>query len=537
MSITKEEMREVMREFVSAIKPSSSGNFSGGPGAGSAGTGAAGKAAETGFNVLGEAATQSAEALRALSTGSYTASDALKNVGAVLKEAGIPLTNQLQQMGQQVIGANESLKQTGRAGVDFAGDLGKFNKAVVDSGVDQDKLNRVLREQGNAYSGVGLTMNGAAQNVLGFSRDLQTVPFIEQMKRAGTTQQEVADLAMISLKERRGIDLNDKKAREEMLENTVRLSGEMNEVARLTGVSRDEQMKKLAKDKENVMVQAELMGMDKDATNRYDMLKTKLGPLGETVSKLTDEIFTGGIRTQEGANRMAALGPAGKQLEDAILLQKNAKTAEDKVRAEAAMNEAKAAVARYQQSEAFLAQVKTDKSAVGDAAREMMAQNAELKGRATAAATAAGATAPGQRPPSDAEIQQARADAAKRDTLRVTPDGKPIEGAGISTALNQVQERIFQESKAAAEVLREINTKTGRLIQNSQTLNEKLSPRMPGPDGQPTRKEDIEGGTIVGSVTDPLGKALKEIDQAVGKIPNATPADKAAVSETNPTPP
>lgn len=514
MSITKDEMREVLREFASALRPSApggGGNFSGGAGSAAA---SGGKAAETGLNLLGTVAGQATEALRALSTNSFTAADAIKSVGATLQAAGIPFSNSLTSIAQQVNGANESIKQTGKAGVDFAGDLGKFNKAVVDSGVDQERLNRVLREQGTQYSGVGLTMNNAVENVLGFSRDLQTVPFIEQMKRAGTTQQEVADLAMVSLKERRGIDLNDKKAREEMLENTIRLSGEMNEVARLTGVSREEQMKKLAKDKENVMVQAELMGMDKDATNRYDMLKTKLGPLGESVSKLTDEIFTGGIRTQEGANRMAALGPAGKQLEDAILMQKNAKTAEQKAAAEAAMNEAKAAVARYQQSEAFLSQVKLDKSAVGDAAREMMAQNAELKGRATAAATERGAAAAeGRAPLSDAQIQQAREDQAKRDTLRVTPEGKPVEGAGISTALNQVQERIFQESKAAAEELRKLNTAAGRQIQESQKLNEALSPRVGG-----QRREEVPNGTIVGTGADVVRQRLQEFEDTAGSV-------------------
>ncbi len=526
MSITKEEMREVLREFSSTLRPSSPSGFSGGGSGGSAGTSAAGKAAETSINIFGATIGNTVEALRALSTGSYQASDAIKQVGAVLTAAGVPFSDKLTQLGTQVNGANESLKQTGRAGVDFAGDLGKFNKAVVDSGVDQEKLNRVLREQGNQYSGLGLTMNNAAENVLGFSRDLQETPAIEMMKRAGTTQQEVADLAMVSLKERRGIDLNDKIARQEMLENTIKLSGEMNEVARLTGVSRDEQMRKLAKDKENVQVQAELMGMDKDATNRYDMLKTKLGPLGESVSKLTDEIFTGGIRTQEGANRMAALGPAGKQLEDAILMQKNAKTAEEKLRAEAAMNEAKAAVARYQQSEQFLAQVKYDKSAVGDAAREMMAQNAELKGRATAAATAAGATAPGQRPLSDAEIQQSRIEQARRDTARVDAAGKPIEGAGVSTALNQVQERIFQESKAAAEELRKLNVAAGRQIQESQKLNEKLSPRVLGPDGQPMRREDIQGGTLVEKGADIIREGGTSLQRAANEVSPPTASSR-----------
>jgi hypothetical protein len=56
------------------------------------------------------------------------------------------------------------------------------------------------------------------------------------------------------------------------------------------------------------------------------MLKTKLGPLGDSVGKLADEIFTGGIRTKEGADRMAALGPAGKAFENAVLAQKNATT-------------------------------------------------------------------------------------------------------------------------------------------------------------------------------------------------------------------
>jgi len=522
MSITKDEMREVLREFASALRPSS--GFSGGTGGGGGGGGGGAAAAESVITgtlaPLVTATKELSSAFISLTTGSYTASDAVKGFGNVLSSVNGDLGKHFTALGTQIVGANENLKQTGKAGVDFAGDLGKFNKAVVDSGADQERLNRVLREQGTQYSGVGLTMNNAVENVLGFSRDLQTVPFIEQMKRAGTTQQEVADLAMVSLKERRGIDLNDKKAREEMLENTIRLSGEMNEVARLTGVSREEQMKKLAKDKENVMVQAELMGMDKDATNRYDMLKTKLGPLGESVSKLTDEIFTGGIRTQEGANRMAALGPAGKQLEDAILLQKNARSAEDKQRAEAAMNEAKAAVARYQQSEQFLSQVRLDKSAVGDAAREMMAQNAELKGRATAAATERGAAAAeGRAPLTDAQIQQAREDQAKRDTLRVTPDGKPVEGAGVSTALNQVQERIFQESKAAAEELRKLNTLAGQQLNENRKLNEKISPRVLDAEGRPVRREEVPNGTLV----EAGGNIVRDLSSTVENL-RPTPA-------------
>ena len=506
-------MQEVLRDFARELRPA--GNFGGSTPSTGGAVGAVQATGGAGINLLVGAAGQAADAVKKLATNSFSAADAIDSVGKTIGSVMPGFGSQFTAIAGQVNTANERIKVFGQSGVDMAGDLGKFNKAVVDSGIDQERLNIMLRQSGSAYSGVGLTMNNAASNVLGFARDLQTVPFIEKMKAAGTTQAEVAELAMVSLKERRGIDLNDKKARDDMLENTIKLSGEMNEVARLTGVSRDEQMKKLAKDQENVMVQAELMGMDKDATSRYQLLKTTLGPLGETVSKLTDEIYTGGIRTAEGTARIAALGPAGRQLEEAVLLQKNAVTAEQKTRAEAAMNDAKAAVARYQQSEEFRSQVKLDKSATGDAAREMMAQNAELKGRATAAATAGGVgKAPGEKPPSDAELQASREAAAKQQTLRVTPGGQPIEGAGISTALNQVNERIFQEAKKTADLLMDLNNKAGRQLVESVKLNQVLDPKVTLSDGRRvdrTSPEAPKDATIVGGIEDGAATLAREL--------------------------
>jgi hypothetical protein len=393
-------------------------------------------------------------------------------------------------------------------------------------------------------------MNKAIENVLGFSRDLQETPAIEMMKKAGTTQQEVAELAMISMKERRGLDLNDREARQQMLENTINLSGEMNEVARLTGVSRQEQMAKLAKDKENVMVQAELMGMDKDATNRYDMLKTKLGPLGDSVSKLADEIFTGGIRTKEGSDRMAALGPAGKAFEAAVLAQKNATTQAQKDAAAAAMEKAKSDIAAYQKSEQYLSQVKLDRSSVGDEARKMMAENKELKGRQTAEATAASAAAKEGKPAATPEqIQQARVDQVKQDTARVGPDGKPLAGAAISSAVNQFDQRLFQESKVAADLFKELNTQVGKYVAGDKGLQQQLSPRVPV-GGEMVRRENTADGTAIGAVEDKIKDALKTAPvesgttgtggRATGRrasaTPTPTPAEETPLTSAEPTP-
>ena len=513
--ITQGEMRELLREQATQLAGlmRGGGGFTSPPPSSSSGSGLGGgiaAAITTGSNVLGTAAKEAAGAIGSLGTGAYGARDALQSFSGIIGSISPGLGNAFGKMSGAVLDANDRMRESSKVGVDFAGDLGRYNQAIVESGATQQQFADELRKNSTAYSGVGFNMNSAAQNVLGFSRDLQETPAIEMMKRAGTTQQEVAELAMISMRERRGLDLNDKAARQQMLDNTIALSGEMNEVARLTGVSRQEQMAKLAKDKENIMVQAELMGMDKDATNRYDMLKTKLGPLGDSVSKLADEIFTGGVRTKEGSDRMAALGPAGRAFEAAVLAQKNATTQTQKDAANAAMERAKADIAAYQQTEQFRKQVTLDRSSVGDEARKMMSENKELKGRMTAQATTdAAAKTEGRPAATPAEVQAARVEQAKQDTARVGPDGKPLAGSEVSTTINQFDQRLYQESKKMAEIFSDINTAAGRAIQNTgpgQTLQQGLDPRVPR-NGEMVRREEANA-TLVDQVRNPINRFL-----------------------------
>jgi len=525
--ITKQEMEELLRnqarEFAGLLKGN---NFSGAAAAKPSGGGGgsdifpglkgAGDLAGGAVKILGSAAGEAATAVGQLATGSYGARDALGSFTRVVSEAAPGLGGAMNKIGGAVLDANDRMRESAKVGVDFAGDLGKANKAVVDSGASQQQFADEMRKNSTSYSGAGINMNKAIENVLGFSRDLQETPAIEQMKKAGTTQQEVAELAMISMKDRRGLDLNDKESRQQMLENTIALSGEMNEIARLTGVSRQDQMAKLAKDQQNVVVQAELMGMDKDATDRYKKLNLTLGPLGDSVSKLADEIFTGGIRTKEGSDRMAALGPAGKAFEAAVLAQKNATTQAGKDAAAAALEKAKADIAAYQQTEQYRSQVKLDKSSVGDEARKMMSENKELAGRMTANATAAGAAKEaGEKAPDAATIQKARVDQVKQDTARVGPDGKPLAGAAISSAVNQFDQRLFQESKKAADLFRELNTELGTLVRDNKTLQQGLNPRVKA-GGQMERRENTSDGTILGAADDLVRKDFRNLTEPTG---------------------
>jgi hypothetical protein len=78
----------------------------------------------------------------------------------------------------------------------------------------------------------------------------------------------------------------------------------------------------------------------------------KFAQLSKTIDAVTGEIQTGGIRTKEGAEKMASLGPAGMDLQKAILAHKNATTDQQKADAINAETTAVAKIKDYQSSKA-----------------------------------------------------------------------------------------------------------------------------------------------------------------------------------------
>lgn len=85
-------------------------------------------------------------------------------------------------------------------------------------------------------------------------------------------------------------------------------------------------------------------------------VEEKFAALSKTIETVTGEIQTGGIRTKEGAEKMASLGPAGAELEKAIKAHKDATTDQQKADAINAEKTAIAKIKDYQQSKEFINQ-------------------------------------------------------------------------------------------------------------------------------------------------------------------------------------
>jgi hypothetical protein len=259
--------------------------------------------------------------------------------------------------------------------------------------MDEDKAE--MEKLSPSIAGLGGTVDQGAKAFNKFSGEFMSTDFAEQLTKMGYTTKDLNDVMAANMANRRFTDLTDNQQRAKAIEATAALAREMDETAKLTGITRQEQMADLRQRSENGKVQAaiqlEMIRGGKDVEQNYNTMTKRLDGLGKGVKDLADEMFTGGVRTEEGAAKMAALGPAGIELEKAVMASKKAKTDEEKEAARAQMERAKAAVNERMKSEEFLSAVMVAGGRVGPAMQKMYEEN-KLRAGTTATENKTGQT-------------------------------------------------------------------------------------------------------------------------------------------------
>ena len=273
----------------------------------------------------------------------------------------------------------DGFQQLSRTGLAFNNNAIGMRDSIAQTRLSLDEYKQVMEKLSPSIAGLGGTVAQGAANFNKFSSQFMQTDFAEQLTKMGYTTKDLNDVMAANMANRRFTDLSDEMQRKKAIESTAALAREMDETAKLTGISRQEQMADMKQRTENGKVQAaiqlEVMKGGKDVEQNYNNMQTSLNGLGKGVKDLADEMFTGGVRTEEGAAKMAALGPAGIELQKAVDASKKAKTQEEKDAAEAQLNRAKAAVNERMKSEEFLNAVMTAGGRVGPAMQKMYEEN------------------------------------------------------------------------------------------------------------------------------------------------------------------
>ncbi len=400
---------------------------------------------------------QAADGLASLATGTATVNTAFTTLSGTLKlvpvvgDAAAKLTDGTLKY---TVAVNDTANAAGKYGAAFMNNTGLLQEQTKNARMSGEEYVKMMANNSTALSGFGKNMDQSAKRLLEMGQNIQEADPSGKLKAAGVSSADFTNLMQVTMSNRRTLDVQDEKSKKAAIENTVQLAVEMEGIAKLTGKSREQQQKDLAAGLAKAEVQAELLQLDDNARNQYMKMRTAVGPLGESIQGLADEIATGGVRTKEGAAKMAALGPAGADFEKAVLQMKEAKTKEEKEAAAAALEKAKIRVTEYQSSKEYLDQVKYDRTATGDAARKQFQENATINNQLNMIRD--------KNIKTEQDLIDAKDKAAKAGIKGVDLDtGKVEAGTNVGQGLNKAQQALESYTAVAGTELKKLADAAG----------------------------------------------------------------------------
>lgn len=460
MAKTVEELLEENNRLLSGVLnkvPSGSGT----------GGAAGGGAVPTGGGVI----TGLIEDLGKLRQGASATGTVLGDIAGVLGKVWAPLGALGTQQVQALQGTVGSMNQLNQQGVNFGQNIANFNEKLANAGTTPEKFTQIMSTVGPRLQGLGASGGQAAEGVLTALGEFKS-KYGKTMTDLGMSNDQQNEYFAKYLQDRKFTDLTEKKSRQGLVDEAGANAQELAKYAQLSGKSIGQLQAEQNARSENIDMQAEIMMGGKEMQEAFGRVNSQLGDLGPGINELAGEILTGGIRTAEGSAKFAALGPAGAELEQAIMMQKNAKDAESKAAADQALARAKNNADEYMRSKEFLRNLQNDKSEVGQAQRQFFKEN------------------------------QARLSSTVQAQTQLQKQGKPSD---IASAKD------YQENVANANI-QGIDPKTGKRNESAQVVQ-----------GYNQADATAQNAAIVAS-SKGTGLAIKGlgevVDRTAGKIPN-----------------
>ena len=306
-------------------------------------------------------------------SGGSVMSEGLSSTKSVLSNAASLISNGVTGISSAINQNLEPWQNAGKIGISFNNDAIGYRTAIAQTRMGTEQFGQAISRTSTGFTALGGTMSDSAKVFAAASTDFSNTNAADQLRNMGYTTAEYNEVLALSMQGRRKFDINDAQSRTQAFQATSDLAQEMDKVAKLTGVSRKEQMDALEKSKTNARVRlaiedAVAAGGEKqrDAYNEMNAQMTGLG-----LNEFTDVLYSGQAKTKEAIEIQNALGPAGTQLEAAVKATKNATTEGERAAAKKMLADAQAAVAARTTEESFRNLVKTGLGPVSDAAGQI----------------------------------------------------------------------------------------------------------------------------------------------------------------------
>jgi hypothetical protein len=264
-------------------------------------------------NAVGSFVSGVVDSTTKLMTGTYSLSAGLNDVSTVLGKAGGPIvaeiTNIVKQVGESAIHINKALNEVAGSGVNFGNNIGEFTESVVSARMSIPEFARIMAENGNKITGLSGNAQKSAEVFLAIGKDFSESEAVRELNAVGVGAEELNRVLTLSTINRRNLDMTNAVNQQRVTDAAIAMATEMDNVARLTGVSRQQQEKQIAEQMKKAEVEIMLAAMSEEERSSYEKNTTALGKYGKEFQDVLTIYSTGGVRNAEDNAKVAAMGP------------------------------------------------------------------------------------------------------------------------------------------------------------------------------------------------------------------------------------
>lgn len=410
-----------------------------------------------------------------LTQGTYGLSQATGDIGKVIGMFG-PVGQGLAQFGEGVVGiaidTNKTMMDVSKSGFGFSQNLGLFASSVLGAQMSMPGFKRMIEDSGKSLAGLSGT---ASNSAIGYLRMLQEINENKDLYGARVSGLDDFDQTLrLSASMSRNLNMQDAASKKSVIDSAVAMGIEMDNIARLTGKSRQEQQKAMETQMQKNEMEIMLMAMTAEEEEIYKDNLTAMGKYGKGFSDVMTEMTVGqgDIVSEKGTKIAAALDQISPGI---TALMSKAATETDAVRRKQLQDEIDVRMARLAQDKNALKELAVitaqGKNDVGNIAGELVAGSKQYmlvldKAQKEAARTG-----------EDVNVVMARAkEQFAKDRLKPGDPGAD-PNANASKVINQADIFFKQASAGWGSALEGLNTKAGTFIQNLEGLNKVFTAR------------------------------------------------------------
>jgi hypothetical protein len=345
-----------------------------------------------------------------------------------------------------------------------ANNIGAFVRMSGEAGLTTQQFSETIKKSDGLMSGLAGSANRGAEAFSKVQKNLIESDLGRTLADIGISGQELAEMTALSMSNNTKLNLKTAEGQKEAALAAGLLASELDATSKVSGQSREALMKTLKAEEQKPNVILMEMQMSKDQLAGYQSMKTQMAGFGPAFQSLSAEIASGGVRTKDGLAQMAALGPAGVKFEEATRLMTNAKTDQQKKEAQAALDQAQAAINQRMASKEYNDMMQYGTAEQKAAIAAQVGNGANLKAAAKNAEEAGGSFLEGgKKAKLESKAVQEGKEVNPDGTPKIGADGKAVSDEGAKTAqlLNQANRQATIQAGALAGKFEDVNKAIG----------------------------------------------------------------------------